>query len=650
MRQFTEDEIRMCPHLQKQQPVKTKAERTAVPDSPFKEKITMNSESEATPVKQMPFKEDLPAECPFSKQGASNNKTKAEESEEEEEEEPTGGCPVMNQNPKKRNPGYFVPEVTDSEVYVSPFAQVIESHNIFTRKRKDKDPKWNSYPIFLKHSLLYMGPLYDKYRKLEVGYKFFVTDELREKGNACFQKGKFADALSHYEKAVSIMTWLEFTPDEFVQHMKKMPKFPSQMPSFKEDMTVEDIQRFKQESAEAAKAKAQEDKEAEGKPVEKDQKYYDERLNDLLLTSLGDANVELVEGHDLKEKADRDIHENILFQLYGNMAVCYLKMKNLNEAKLAIREMGKIKSDSSLFLFRQAQIITADRSSTLEELKVAQKGIRKALELKKTEKIFEHNPTFLKIFSLENHETVFGELLTFANRRVTEKKEELTGLVRNVLKRAKEIEQAELNIIARGLVPEEGRERTLLLFSADDSFEKRLLDGMTEKYHQAIQFFSASEKSEDAEQVGIAQRALAKLNALQQQTMWLWNFDFSTPDRAHQAMIEEANAEFQIKFDSEKVQKRLKRIQREQARDAIEKYQFDLQLFEHVVGEIFKEDKKKEDAKKSEAALEESGNLENEQTETVKKGPSFGAQLIGVALFLLILAYFGRSILFKKAF
>lgn len=639
----------MCPHLQKQQPERAKVERTAVPDSPFKEKITINSESEATPVKQPQFREDIPAECPYSKQSVKNDKAKTEDSDEEEDE-PTGGCPVMNQNPKKRNPGYFVPEVIDSEVYVSPFAQVIDSHNIFSRKRNEKkNPRWNSYPVFLKHSLLYMGPLYDKYRKLEVGYKFFVTDELREKGNRCFQKGKFADALSHYEKAVSIMTWLEFTPDEFVQHMKKLPKFPGHMPAFKEDMTVEEIQKFKQESAEAAKLKAQQDKEAEEKPVTKDQKYYDERLNDLLLTSLGDSNVQLVEGHELKERADKDIHENILFQLYGNMAVCYLKMKNMKEAKLAIREMEKIKNDSSLFLFRQAQVITADKGSTLEELKEAQKGMKMALELKKTEKIFEHNPNFLKIFSLENHETVFDEMLAFSNSRVADKKKELTIMVRNVLKRAKEIEQAELNIIARGLVPEEGRERTLLLFSTDDSFEKRLLDGMTEKYHQAIQFFSASEKTEDIEQVEIAQRALAKLNVLHDQTMWLWNFNFSTSDRTEKEIIEEANAEFGIKFDTEKIQKRLQRIQREQARDMIEKYQFDLPLFEHVIGEIFKEDRKKEEAKKSEAALEESGNIENADTSAVKKGPSFGVQLIGVALFLLIIAYFGRSLFLKRA-
>lgn len=652
-RQYTEEEMRLCPHLQKK----------FTADSPFKEKITINSESEATPAKPL-SKPEIPAECPYSKKGAKTEPkkevletpkavrrettaaTQVKEASSDEEDQPAGGCPVMNTNPKKANPGYFVPELVDSEVYVSPFASVLESNSIFGPLSRDKKATrlWDKYPIFLKHTLVYMGENYDKYRKLEVGYKFFVTDELREKGNACYRKGKYQEALSHYEKAASIMRWLEFTPDEFVQQMKKLPRFTGEGPVFKEDMTVEDIDRIKRESTRAAKE--QEQKAAA--PAPRDQKYYDERLNDLLLTSLADANVKLVEGHELKERADQDIQENILFQLYSNMSMCYLKLKNLTEARQAVEEMGRIKNDSSLFLFRQAQILAADKRATLAELRLAQAGMREALELKRTEKIFEHNPNFLRIFSLENHETVFPEMLSFVDGRVARKKQETGEALAKVLRRVKQIEQAEASIIARGLVPEEGRERTLLLFSQDDQFEHKLLGKMEEKYRQAIAFFSASEKEEDAGQVEIAQRCLIKLYELVDQVNLLWEFDFATKDRTLQAIIAEVNAEFGIGFDSEKTQKRLKRVQREQARELIEKFPFDLKLFEYVVQGIFKEDKERKEKEGKKAEVERRVGQESEVRVAEAKGGSgygFVLQLVAMAVFLLVVAFLGKSLM-----
>ena len=82
-------------------------------------------------------------------------------------------------------------------------------------------------PAFLKNSLFYFGENFDKYRQMEVGYKFFVVDELREKGNMDYIKGKFPEALSQYEKAASILRWLECIPDEFVQKLKDLPRCPN---------------------------------------------------------------------------------------------------------------------------------------------------------------------------------------------------------------------------------------------------------------------------------------------------------------------------------------------------------------------------------------------------------------------------------------
>jgi tetratricopeptide (TPR) repeat protein len=652
-RQYTEEEMRLCPHLRKR----------VVVDSPFKEKITINSESEATPAKQrLDSEEDLPAECSYSKvraQKASSHppaptsvspaEAVTKDTSDDEDDQPSGGCPMMGTNIKKRNPGYSLPEVIESLVYVSPFASILESPNVFAPQKKGSaaTKRWDTYPMFLKHTLVYMGENYDKYRALEVGYKFFVTDELREKGNVCFRKGQFAEALSHYEKAASIMRWLEFTPDDFVLQMKKLPKLNLDPASFSEDMTVEDIAKLKQKSVEAGQG----EQTGTGTKEVKDQKYWDERMSDLMLTSFTDANVRLVEGVELKEKADRDIHDNILFQLYSNMAMCYLGMKCMAEARQAIAEMGRIKSDSSLFLIRQAQVSLADKMASLEDIQTAREGMRQAIELKKSERIYEHNSNFLRIFSLENHETIFGDMLGFADTRMAERKAQIKERIRRVLKRAKQVEEAEQNIISRGLVPEEGKERTLLLFSQDDNFEEKLMEKMTEKYRQAIFFFSASEKTEDAGQVDIAQRCLAKQNELREEVEMLWRFDFGTQDRTIQGLIAEVNAEVGVNLEGEKVQRRLQRIQREQARELIERYPFDLRLFEHVIQEIFKGEKKAEKTKKRQE-MEEATEGHEEEPTAVKKGLGFGfaAQVLGVALFLLLVAYFGKTFIFQSKF
>ena len=40
--------------------------------------------------------------------------------------------------------------------------------------------QWNVYPIYLKESIFYFGEKFEKYRNMEIGYKFFVSDDLKE--------------------------------------------------------------------------------------------------------------------------------------------------------------------------------------------------------------------------------------------------------------------------------------------------------------------------------------------------------------------------------------------------------------------------------------------------------------------------------------
>lgn len=117
--------------------------------------------------------------------------------------------------------------------------------------------------------------------------------------------------------------------------------------------------------------------------------------------------------------------------------------------------------------------------------------------MKANEKIFEHNANFLRMFNLQNHETIFEEMEKCLQARVKDKEREITEMVERVIKRAKQLEQAEQDIVARGLVPEEGPERTLLMFSKDENFEKRLLAQIRKKYKQAMFFFASSTEADD---------------------------------------------------------------------------------------------------------------------------------------------------------
>lgn len=137
--------------------------------------------------------------------------------------------------------------------------------------------------------------------------------------------------------------------------------------------------------------------------------------------------------------------------------------------------MEKFSPRSSIFLFRKAQVILSDQNSSLKELQETINDIEEACEVKKTEKIFEHNNNFLKMFGLENHEQIFIELLDLAKQRFTEQRNFIKQNIKTVLKQAKHYENVEKDIISRGLVPQEGYEKKLFYFTKEENIEMNLL-------------------------------------------------------------------------------------------------------------------------------------------------------------------------------
>jgi tetratricopeptide (TPR) repeat protein len=548
---FSEEDLKKCPHFNKK----------PIMESPFKEKITINSETEYSGRKSA--YDDEIERCPFKSKMA--EKEVAVPEEDESDDEPQGGCPVMAFKPHKVNPGLFIPEPCYSVPYISPFHSFLSPAFSFGpfQQKTEKTQKWRQMPSFMKNSLFYFGENFDKYRNMEVGYKFFVSDELREKGNMAFVKGKYAEALSQYEKAASILRWLECTPDEFVQKLKDLPKCPQgEADNETENSGSTDIREDKEEAKEP-KTPAQ---------------IYEDKLSDLMLTSFNDTNIKVCHGPLSKENGDFDIQDNILFGLYSNIAMCYLKMQNIKEARRTLAEMEKVSPKTSILLFRKSQIITCDLSSSLDELLKVQADIEQALELKKTEKIFEHNTNFLKMFNLQNHETIFDDMRSFVGTRIADVKNKLKTNIDKVLDKAKRLERIELDIISRGMTPEEGHERTLFLFQKDQDFEHKLFKQLLKKYKQIVYFFASSEKVEDKEQMQLAIKAMLGVKKLYLDFKLMWNMDMFTYHPIVHRLVEDSNAELKVKLNEDRIRGRVQRIQREMSREMIESELISIQL------------------------------------------------------------------------
>ena len=531
---FSEEDLKKCPFHKNKMPL----------ESPFKEKITMNSETDLSARKST--NEDAePKTCPYNFQKAEAPKMSPKASvhdsdSESEEEQLGGGCPVMSVKGNKVNPGLFIPEPSFQKPYVSPFQSFLSPSIFQINKSKLQNMKlWNKFPMFLKHTLFYFGENFDKYRNLEIGYKFFVIDELREKGNACFTKGKYTKALSYYEKGASLLKWLESTPDEFISKMREYPKISelaAQMSGDPSECTLRDAEILRKRLAEATKEREESNSKKQSQ---------EDHFHDLILTNFNDNNVRVCTGPELKDVTEQEMYNNMLFGCYSNIAMCYLKMQHFKEAKLTINEIESFAPQTSLLLFRKAQVLIADCSSNVSDLEEALNSIKLGMELKRNEKLFEHNENFLRMFNLQNHATIFHEMGTFIEQRIAQKSEKIKDAVNKVLKRAKQFHENELDIIKRGLVPQEGHEHTLLLGCNDLNFEKKLLKKIKDKYKQAITFFAGCEDNKDKQQVEIGQQALSQIYELEDNFYTLWNLDFENGSLLVKTIIDEANTYYQ---------------------------------------------------------------------------------------------------------
>ena len=78
-----------------------------------------------------------------------------------------------------------------------------------------------------------------------------------------------------------------------------------------------------------------------------------------------DSNVEYHEGEDMVEKADIDMRNSLLIQIYLNMAAAYIKLNNFSLARQVIEDGFKLSDRVSQLYLRKAQAIVYNHSSSL---------------------------------------------------------------------------------------------------------------------------------------------------------------------------------------------------------------------------------------------------------------------------------------------
>jgi len=493
--------------------------------------------------------------------------------------------------------------------------------------------KWNAYPNYLKHTVFHSGEDIEKARKMEIGHKFFIVDNLREKGNRRFRKGKIDEAIQFYERGVSVLRWLyckvDMTSDPF--DTSKLYKKYQDKAKAEEDGDKSDVNSHLASDCEGSKlgTKLKLESDAEStvggpSPAQPQPKKYtgeDEWLNDrfsrLLLTTFHDGNVELFDGQEYTQANEIDMRNSMLFYLFINLACCYMTKAHFSEARIVLAEAEKFSPNNSLYLFRSAQARAYCLDSSPEELRKALSEIATARESKKTEKIFQHPVNLLKMLNVHNLDEALNELELYTNNRLTELDSLRSERMERVLARVAQINVVEQMIIDEGKVPEEGPD-LYSLFNDDENLEDTVLRNMLDKYLTVIDFY---QETKDDRQVGLAQKEFLQHKKIYEEFAYFWHFNLEEADPQFKALCEK----FNVDLSTEKMQKRFKKVLKEKAREIFEAGKFNLELFQYVIDEHFKAKTDKEEKERKEK--EEQEREEKEEREA--NAPSLMQRLFG---------------------
>jgi hypothetical protein len=281
------------------------------------------------------------SKCPYSETQEKKEKAqKQSKSDDEEESQPSGGCPVMGQKRKDPENKHYQPYFEIPRFGQYDFLFVMPG-GLEQEEFLEKTKKLRAMPRHLKQTLFFQAQ-----EKLQMAHEkefpviFFMYDDLKEKGNRLFKKGKFREAIEHYIYSYGLLKWIQFKDKKRQQDFLKKPSL--------EAILDEDI---------------------EEKHV-----YLD--------------NI----------KVEEDSFKACTVYLLMNLSSAYMELRHYSDSIDCLDECIQIAEEKvpDLF-FRRSQARTFNKTSNQIELELAMQDIEKAISLKDEAIYKEHKETLQKI-------------------------------------------------------------------------------------------------------------------------------------------------------------------------------------------------------------------------------------------------------------
>lgn len=176
-------------------------------------------------------------------------------------------------------------------------------------------------------------------------------EELREKGNKYFNKGKYYRALDYYERSLSLFRWLEYHEELSESRILEHPVSEQSLDEISETGSKIEI---------PLDEKPEDPTDAFGELKEKYKEFF---------ITYCDDNVRECNGEELTESADLDMRKSLLVQLYLNMAAAYINLQHYSLAESVINDGLALSDRVSQLYFRKAQSIALCKNSSPARLK-----------------------------------------------------------------------------------------------------------------------------------------------------------------------------------------------------------------------------------------------------------------------------------------
>ena len=373
----------------------------------------------------------------------------------QEESVVTTGCPMINKIRKNREEIFsFLYEIP----YETPYDYIFNYRNKINHKEfLEKTLKFRSMPRHLRFTLFHLKEnKLIKLRQKEFPNIYFTYEELREKAYSLYKKEDYKQAIKYYYFTYSIFKWLEF-------------KDPSR---------EKDILR-----------------------------------GDELLQILDEDILEKrIETDREQNSYEEDCYKACLITILKYISLCYMHLRHFTEAISSLDEAISYSSDKVPELFlRRSQARTYNKNSNYDQLEMALKDIKRAINLNPEE------PRF------QIHFKVIVDRIEENSRKEIERIEKL-------------IEKAKycyFKIIDKKLSLND------YVYSSYDHIQtnSNVLDEMIEKYKNTLKFHTDSNNNN---QVAVASREIEEFSEVYYKFKWYFLFDVSNlPEKVLKSLTSE---------------------------------------------------------------------------------------------------------------